>query len=350
MQHRALVLVIGFAVGAVLCSAQLTSYHNNANKVSNSQLTPSISGTVTGIDGTPVHDIRIELRSLANGAALQKCLSSADGTYDLTRLRPGKYELVAEDGVNEARERVTVGTGASNVDLHMKAHVRAPMSPSVSVAALRIPDKARHLLEKARNAINKNRWQEAEKFVASALMVSPDYADALTTRAILKMIARQTDSALDDLDHAIKSDPESGPAYLVLGAILDDQGRFDEALRSLDRSERTTPNSWQCAFERGKAWLGKQDYEHALQQFNRAESLGGVQVLGEIHILRGYAFLGERHFDLASKEFEAYLSSEPKGEQAGRVRAVLAQVKTRMAQRADSIALPAVPGFFGSVH
>jgi len=57
-----------------------------------------------------------------------------------------------------------------------------------------------------------------------------------------------------------------------------------------------------------KSWLGKQDYEHALQQLNRAEALGGTHATATIHILRGYALMGQQRFEQAAKGLEAYLS------------------------------------------
>ena len=203
-------------------------------------------------------------------------------------------------------------------------------------------------MDKARAALAKNHTQDAQKAIDAALKVTPDYADALTLRAVLEVNAQQQQAALDDLVHAVKADPSFGPAYLVLGALFNQMGRFDEALRSLDRESIYNPNSWQCAYEMSRSWLGKREYERALLQANRAQSLSGKLHPGPIHLIRGYALMGTKRLELASAEFEAYLDAEPNGQLAGSVRVALAKIKTAMAQRPDSVPLPAMSGLFAS--
>jgi tetratricopeptide (TPR) repeat protein len=350
MQYRAFLLVFGMAAGPLLCSAQLTNSFANPLSANARQIEPSISGRVVGNNGKPLHDIRIEVRSLSSAGLEQTSFSAMDGTFHFAHLPPGKYEVVSIDGVREARKQVFLRTDDANVDLRMNSGAGVSGPTSVSVAQLKTPEKAKRLMDKAREAFNKNRPNEVAKYLDAALAFAPDYADALTTRAILKMDARHDDSALEDLDHAIKADPGYAPAYLVLGALFNQRGRFDDALRSLDRGASIEPKSWQCAYELAKAWLGKHDYEHALQQLKRAEALGGARMLGAIHIMRGYALLGQRQFEQANHEFEAYLSSEPKGEMAGRIRAVLAEVKTQLVRRSDTVPLPAVSGLFAAAQ
>ncbi len=348
MRYRAFLLVLGMAAGPLLCSAQFTNFQRNPLTDADVHLRSSLSGRVVGKNGKPLHDIRIEVRSLRSAGLEQSCFTASDGTFHFTQLPPGRYEVVSIDGSREARQQVSLYTGEASVYLRMSSGENATGQSSVSVAQLKTPEKARRLMDKARDAFNKNRTPEVTKYLDAALAVAPDYADALTTRAILKMDSRQEDSAVEDLDHAIKADPGYGPAYLVMGALFNQRGRFDDALRSLDRDATFEPRSWQCAYEMAKAWLGKHDYEHALQQLKRAESLGGVKMLGAIHILRGYALLGQRHFEQANREFEAYLSSEPRGEMVGRIRVVLAQVKTQLAERSDTVPSIALSGLFGA--
>jgi outer membrane protein assembly factor BamD (BamD/ComL family) len=110
------------------------------------------------------------------------------------------------------------------------------------------------------------------------------------------------------------------------------------------------PTSWQCAFETSKAWMGKHDYTHALQQLNRAQALGGERIATQVHLLRGYALMGAKEFQQAGSELEAYLNADPNSQLSGSVRAALARIKTLMAQRQDTVPLPAMTGFFATAH
>lgn len=355
MQHRARFLFLALAIGTTtICFAQFTEFSTSTlpqNPQGSTQ--PSISGTIFGMDGAPLHDIRIEVRALGNGSVVQICNSGVNGSFIAFGLRPGTYEIVAVDGLNQAQQEIQVDGMPSTVVLRMPNRNGSPVPPgrgTISVAQLKVPEKARHLADKAKSAMAKGKNDDAEKLLNESLAISPDYADALTLRATLELTNNQPQPALDDLDHAVKADPSYGPAYLVLGALYNQMGRYDEALRSLDRSSMYDPTSWQCAFETSKAWIGKHDYQHAIQQLNRAQALGGERIATQVHLLRGYAFMGAKEFQQAGVELEAYLNADPKSEISGSVRAALARIRTLMAQRQDSVPLPAMTGIFATAH
>ncbi|HEY3928014.1 MAG TPA: tetratricopeptide repeat protein [Candidatus Koribacter sp.] len=353
MQHPALSFLLAVAVGAsTFSAAQMSGFSNSLPTSSQLMGQPTILGVVAGSDGLPLNNIRIEVHALTNGMVVASSYSLQDGSFEVSNLRSGTYEVVAEDGVNQATERVSVDGMPVNITLRMQNRSSAsPKTGTVSVSELRTPEKARHLAEKAHNALVKNHRDEAEKNVEQALQIAPDYARALTLRAVLKLSKGHPDAAMDDLDHAVKSDPTYGEAYLVLGAVYNELGRSDEALRSLDRASMYEPNSWQCAFEESKAWMAKKDYAHALLQLGRAQTLGGPSVAGPVHLLRGYALVGAKQLEQAANELEAYLTADPNSNVAGSVRLELARIKTQLAQKAtDTMQMPAVTGLFAAAH
>ncbi len=352
MHHRASPFLLAAAISAsTYCTAQLNSLAGDFASNSPFRGLPTIEGTINSINGTPLHDIRIEVRAMGTGAVIQTCYSSANGTFEVRNLRNGTYEVLAIDGISETRANVTLEGGSASVNLRMDGGARGPSSPktgTVSIAELKTPEKARRLTQKAREALRKNHREEAKKDVEQALTIAPDYPNALTTRAVLRLSSNQLQAAIEDLDHAVKVDPSYGPAYLVLGAVFNQMGQYDEALRSLDRGSVYDPKSWQCAFESSKAWLGKREYARAVEQLNRAEKLTVRGMMAPIHLLRGYALMGEKHFEQASHDLEAYLTAEPNGELAGSTRVALAKMKTLMVEKPDTLVLPAMTGVFAS--
>ena len=352
MQHRARYFFL-LAIATCFCSlgsAQVETYSSMVPQNLQSNGQPSITGTITGTDGTPLHDIRIEVRSLLNGNLAATCYSEMNGSFTAFNLRPGTYEVSAVDGVTQTSEQVDVDGMATNVTLRMSSRGSStpPGRGTVSVAQLKTPEKARRLFDKAKASMAKKKVDEARKQLDEAVAIAPGYPDALTLRASIEVTSSQVPAAIEDLDLAIKADPSYGPAYLMLGAVYNQMGRYDEALRSLDRSSMYDPTSWQCAYETSKAWLGKHDYQHALSQINRAQALGGERVGASIHLVRGYALMGAKQFEQAGHELEAYLTAEPNGQLTGSVRAALAKIKTLAVQRPDSLALPAMTGFFAN--
>jgi Tfp pilus assembly protein PilF len=346
MCHRAGSLVLLVSLAVANCTAQPTpSEDNPSTQPSNNR--SRIGGTVSSQNDVPLHDIRIEVRAADTAELVATCYSSQSGGFEVPDLPSGQYDIVATDGSAGTRQRVDLQNGLTTVNLRLgRAVAMSPKIGTVSVIELKTPEKARNLTAKAQNALRKNHKDEARKNVEKALAISPDYPYALTLRAAIELSDDKTQSAEEDLDHAVKVDPNYGPAYLVLGALFNSLGRYDEALRSLDRGSMYDPKSWQCAFEASRAWMGKHDYEHAVEQLDRAERLSARRVLPPIHLLRGYALIAQKRFEQARVDLENYLKAEPNSEHAGSVRASLAKIRTYMAQKPDSLTLPAMTGMF----
>lgn len=207
---------------------------------------------------------------------------------------------------------------------------RTTRGATISVSRLKVPDKARHGFENAQRALNHGNSAAARKQVEAALALAPDYPDALTLHALLELNAGRNDSALAETEHALRVDPSFGLAYLVMGSALNRVGRHDEALASLEREERFDKPSWQCAFEKAKAWLGKRDNESALREVNRAAALGGSSVMDSaLHFVRGYALAGLNCYGGAATDLEAYLAEDPDGPFSGVARITLEQIRAQ---------------------
>jgi uncharacterized surface anchored protein len=101
------------------------------------------------MDGSPLHDIRIEVHSLATGAILQVSNSGLNGTFMVSNLRPGNYEVVAVDGLSETRQVVSLQSESATVSLRLSKASSAPKRGTISVASLKIPEKAQRLIEKS---------------------------------------------------------------------------------------------------------------------------------------------------------------------------------------------------------
>ncbi len=353
MYYRPLPLLLGLLVATTaLSTAQIADYRTDTDsRAPDVFIHSTLTGTVTSADGSPLNNIRIEVRRIGVNSLTDSTYSHVNGTFDFSSLRPGSYEVVAIDGIFESREQLSIQGQVVSVSLRMPGNrAVAPDHSTVSIAELKVPEKSKRMLEKAQAALAKGNANEASREVEEALQESPEYAAALSLRAAMKLSRNETQSALDDLDHAVKADPAYGEAYMLLGAAFNQMGRYDEALRSLDRGSMYQPKSWQCAIEMSKAWMGKHDYAHAIQQLNRAETLGAAKIAGQVHLLKGYAFMGQKEFDQAKTELQAYLTTEPNGKLAGSVRAALAQMQTQMAHSPAALTLPPTTGFWAQTH
>ena len=294
------------------------------------RITGSITGSVRTLANKPVSNARVDVTSLQQAQPITTQYTGGDGNFFVSNLPPGDYELKAQSGVLEASERVQVSDGQTWVTLRMPvptAQGGNPNGATVSVQQLRVPDKAVSFLHKAHEAMDKNRLDEANKYISKALGVCPQYAQALTMRGILELQQGQAQQAAEDANHAIQADPNYGTGYLVMGAALNIQKKFQAALRPLSRAEELAPNAWQGYFESSKALLQLGKFQEALQQINKAFILVDPSQHPDLHVVKGYAYMAMHIYSSALTEFQAYVNQVPNGPYTASVRNTLEKIR-----------------------
>jgi tetratricopeptide (TPR) repeat protein len=330
MAHGAVkvLLLISISLFSIASQAQ-TSQHDSFWRVNG-----SISGNLRTIHGAPVGNARVELLEGNTGQLKDSTYTNPNGSFSLTGIADGAYEVVVVAGLNEIRERIQVRGDLSTINLVMRGNEmtasRAGDRATVSVAQMKVPEKARKLLEKAQSALDKRKLPEADAYVSQALEVCPDFAEALTLRGLMFLDAKRLDDAATSLEKSIQTDRSYGMGYIVLGAVYNMQSRFDDAIRVLDRGLTLMPRSWQGTFELGKAELGKGNYEAAIRKLNKASDLA-TQPYAPIHLAKAHALLGMKNFSEATSELEAYLEQDPNSPHAAEVRESLGQVRAFVA-------------------
>ncbi len=312
------------------CSAQLSSLPNSSRLGANANTSPSdrtstITGTIVSNDGAPIADARVTVRDLS-GMVIASTYSDSRGAYVMMSVPTGSFELVAEKGITQASDRVMISGGDTQANLRIPIQTSAPDgSSTVSVASYRVPEKARKEFEKAQEAMNKNKFEDARKHDDKALQLYPEYAEALTMRGILEMNDGNAPQATDDFDHAIKADPSYALAYTTLGAVYNRNGQYKEAERLLSRAIALKPDSWQSYFEMAKTLLGQADYKKALEFVSKASAIS--QEYAPIHLVKAHALLGMKLYQDAVGELELFLNREPAGATADAARKTLSAAK-----------------------
>ena len=334
MFHRVLVLAIGFTFCTSLCSAQFgtSPFPTSRDRSLPSHFAggnASLEGTVTSaMTSKPLQSARVELRDINNGTVVGSAYTNSAGQFDFGAVPSGLYQVVAIQGIGQAEERVDVSSFRTTVNL------RVPVSDApadgadanrISVAQYRVPEKARNEFRKAEQASTKSNMQEALTHVSRALEIYPNYADALTLRAILNL-AGNTTAAISDLEKAIQADGNYALAYTVLGSALNAQAKFDDAIKTLQRGESLAPNVWQSYFEMARAYLGKMDYQSALAQIEKAQSLIPSEY-PPLRLVRAQAFMALKQYRAVIEDCQAYLQKDSTGPNAQTAQQMLQQAK-----------------------
>lgn len=288
----------------------------------------SVSGSLLGADGYPIQNTEVYLRSINTGRTLASVISSPNGAFQFNDIPLGDYEIVANRGTAETRERLRCTHGLNTVTLRMnapsgRAHAGGD---TISVAALRVPEKARDLFRKAEESFQKQRLADAWKLADKALAVAPTYSEALTMRGILRIAKGDSAGGAQDLQDSIKNDSNYPLAYFVMGALQNMQGHFTDAQRTLEQGLRVEPTSWQGYFELSKSMLGQSDYRTALSDIVKAESMGVKYA--PIYLVKAHALMGLKFYGEAATEFEHYLQLDPGGPHSADARKSLEAAKS----------------------
>ncbi len=306
-----------------------------AQNMNTDQATSMTSGTITGsvrtLDGRPLANARVEARDIDTGSMSATTYTNERGMFELYNIRRGNYEIVAISGVDEAHERVQVGPMDVPVNLRINARGKAPDgSATVSVARFKVPEKAQKEYEKGAEAFKKNKLDEAHKHIDKALSIYPNYAEALVIRGLLSVDANNMAAGEADLQAAIKADPSYGMGYIAMGAVLNQERKFADAKRVLQRGVALAPDSWQAYFELSKAAMGMSEYDAALKNVERAHGIVKNDY-PPIHLIKAHALMGLKQYEHAVAELEQFLARDPQNPNAEYARNTLDRAKAFLA-------------------
>jgi tetratricopeptide (TPR) repeat protein len=205
-------------------------------------------------------------------------------------------------------------------------------SNTVSVASLRVPEKAREHLERARKAILDGSDSDFEREIAKALALEPNYAEAWLLRAVHDVKIHLYDQALTHALEAHRIDPTLRGIAVVRASACNGLHRFDEAealIKSLTSAEAAT---WTAHYELTRALIGLAKTDEALEA--SALTLQSVPEgwLDNAHLLRANALQLAHRYQEAIIQLQAYLDSPRPQPLRARVLEVIQNDRQNMTQ------------------
>ena len=296
----------------------------------------AIHGNVVTLNGKPEQNVHVQIHDFRTGRILGSVETDLSGGFRFDMLSYGNYEIIATDGIASVRQDVEVESSFSTVNLRLNTsdpNAAPSRNGLVSIAELEVPQRARDAYVKAQDAMMKHQPEKISKYLQKALEICPTYAPALTMRGVLLLDKGELTSAIDDFDKAIHADSSYALAHAGMATVLNRLNKFDDALRAAERASTLNPNSWQPYYEMAKSYVGKADYQRALQQLTHARAQM-TQDFAPLHLLRASAFLALKNYSDAVAELKFFLRIVPENDAtASEAKDALAKINAFMSAR-----------------
>jgi len=231
--------------------------------------TVDLEGVVRGAPDSA--NCSVELNNISSHLPVQQAVCGTDGSFRFMDVGRGNYQLVVRTDLRSYAEEIDLRAPREDVEINLPKPQESSEG-SVSVAELRIPDKAKDELKKADEALAKGDLAKADQHAVRALQIAPRYARAMTARAVVMCANNDFNSALKMLDESEGIDAMLPLTKVVRASVLNALGRPEEAEKAAEQALRLA-GTWQAHFELAEALAMQRQFEKALVEVNRATSL-----------------------------------------------------------------------------
>lgn len=300
----------------------------------------TITGRIIASEGLPE---RIKVQLLAEGEMIvEESYTDSNGNFSFGNLPNGTYAVsVHVKGYRPVR-RVVV------VDLQIMARYQTEIllervADEPKAAGQIISGSPRTYLLNAKNgtAFNlkavrefekANKLQQEQKFQGAmthyqkALSISPDFYPALNNLGTLYLRLKDTALAETAFLKSLELNPEDGEAYINLGHVLYEEGKYSQAIVRLDDGLRHSPQSAVGHFFIGSAYMKLGQFEKAEQNLKMASTLD-PKGLTAARLQLANLYLKRNDLPAASAELEAYIETNPTDPQVPAIKKTLANIK-----------------------
>ena len=269
-----------------------------------------------------------QLRRLEKGGYV---ISRRDGRYTYYEVRERLFRLWREMRQPFGRKRVSIlleflqlwytpkereGIFKTKFDL-LEAGERAALRDRCYYAEIQLPEyRAKALLRLTPKLMEFGESAEAEHAIRELLDIAVQSGDGDLEgktwwyEAKLRFLEGKYDDALESLDKALKINPEDESVLSLKGAALLSLGRYEDALKALDKALEINPKNESALSGKGIALFSLGRYEDALNVFDATLEINPKD---ESALLRkGGALVSLGRYEDALNVFDATLEINPK--------------------------------------
>jgi tetratricopeptide (TPR) repeat protein len=215
---------------------------------------------------------------------------------------------------------------------------------SISVTSLKAPDKAKNEYQKALDSYEQKKYADADKHLAKALTVYPQYASAWELRGRAQQRQQQDAEAVKSYQAAIAADEKFVSPYIRLAALISVKSDWAEVLRLTDRALQLDPLNYPDAwFLNGAAHYNLKQYPEAERAAAKAVTLDKEHRFPRAELLMASLFQMKGNNAAAAEHFRIFVKLEPQSPETQRVNDFLAKYDQQTASAKPAPTVQAEP-------
>jgi len=199
---------------------------------------------------------------------------------------------------------------------------------AISATALQAPEAARKEFDKARDAYAKKKFDDADKHLAKAVELYPQYATALDLRGRVQRAQKSDADAEKSFQAAIAADEKYVMPYLHLAQLQATHGKWDEVVRLSNRAVELDPVSFpEPYYFSTVAYLKLNNAKDARRTVAKVLELDKEHRFPRAELIMGNFLRFEGDIPGSTEHYRKYVSLNPPDPELPAIKAYLADLE-----------------------
>jgi len=179
--------------------------------------------------------------------------------------------------------------------------------------------KAKEFLDKAFEALNENKLDQAEKHISEASNLAPNHPDVLYLQGVILLRRGQAAQAQSVLEKTTQIDPQNARAFTALGMAFINENKYDLAMAPLKQSIQLDPSNWEAHWTLARALYRQENFDACLLEAQQALGQShGVEPAVELLLAQSQTAVGK--FEDSAETLRTFLRTHPNDKGAATAR------------------------------
>ncbi len=256
---------------------------------------------------------------LYNLGSLVTQMTTSKGRVVFILNRLGDFTITADaTGYRTAQKEISVPVA---VEAEEELVLQRDSAPEALGSAGRpvLAPKAKEFLDKALEALNENKLDQAEKNIFEAAKLAPNHPDVLYLQGVILLRRGQAEQAQAVLEKTTQIDPKNARAFTALGMVFLNENKYDLAVPPLQQSIQLDPSNWESHWTLARTFYRQEHYDTALLEAQQAlnQSRGSEPAI-ELLIAQSQTAVGK--FEDSAETLRTFLRTHPNDKGAATAR------------------------------